>query len=98
MKKIMNFFKTAPDKQLHFAWGDNIAFITMCILLFTSTTLRLWEISILAVIVAFFAGMIKEVWDGGTEGNKFDKIDLLATVIGGVWGTIKLLTIYNILN
>jgi hypothetical protein len=98
LTKIMNLFKTALDKQLHFAYGDNIAFITMFILLFVSTTLRVWEITILAVIAAFFAGLIKEVWDGGTEGNTFDKKDLLATTIGGVWGAIKLLTIYNILN
>ena len=97
LNKIMNFFNFAPDKQLHFTYGDNIAFITICILLFFSMSLRFWEILILGFLASLGAGLFKEVWDGGTKGNKFNKIDLLTTTIGGVWAIIKILILKTIL-
>lgn len=98
LTKIMNLFKIAPDKQLHFAYGDNIALIAMIILLFSSTTLRIWEISILGIIAAIFAGIIKEIIDAWDKDNKPDYKDAIATALGGIWSAIKILILYNIIK
>jgi VanZ family protein len=98
LTKIMNFFKTAPDKQLHFAYGDNIAFFVMCVLLLASTTLRLWEICVLGVVAAVFAGIAKEITDAWDKTNKPDLNDGIATSLGGVWAVIKILVLYFILK
>jgi hypothetical protein len=89
--KIMNLFKLAPDKQLHFAYGDNIAFIAMCVLMLVPTNLRLWEICVLGIIAAIFAGIIKEIIDAWDKDNKPDYKDAIATALGGPWAVIKIL-------
>jgi hypothetical protein len=89
--KILDLFKLVPDKQLHFSWGDNIAFIVMCVLMLVPTTLRLWEICLLGVIAAVFAGIAKEIKDAWEKDNKPDYKDAIATSLGGVWAVIKIL-------
>ena len=95
--KILNLLKLAPDKQLHFSWGDNIAFIFMCVLMLVPNNLRLWEICILGIIAAIFAGIIKEIKDAWEKDNKPDLKDAIATALGGPWAVLKLLLLYYIL-
>jgi Zn-dependent protease len=98
LTKIMNLFKVAPDKQLHFTWGDNIAFIVMCLLLYFPNTLRLWEVFILGIIAAVFAGIAKEIYDAWDKTNKPDFKDGLATALGGPWAVIKILVLYFLIK
>ena len=66
------------DKIYHFVAGFVLAF------LFSAYFLTLEA----GIGIAMLAGLVKEIYDSKQEGNKFDTIDLLATILGGGAGAI----------
>lgn len=78
------FFNRNLDKVYHFAAGFVIALVAYGI------TSQDWQWGITA---AFAAGLGKELWDWLIRKTKFDIVDLIVTIAGGVasMGFIKLL-------
>ena len=64
------------DKLLHFLCGMIIALIALIIL----------KSAVSAIFLAFFIGLLKEGLDSQQVDNKFDWLDLLFTIVGGLLG------------
>jgi len=71
--------KLGIDKVLHFLAGGWIACFS-CGLIFNFTTLKTW---IIALMLAFTIGLLKELVDKFIRKSIFCWKDLLATTLGG---------------
>lgn len=73
--------KIARDKKVHFAAGAFAGFLGGW-LVYVFTHGGKVEVIAGAITLAFVAGCLKEIYDIKKTG--FDKMDLLATIIGGI--------------
>lgn len=80
MDKILNYFGT--DKVLHFLVGAVIAFIVTNVVMLQEAVVGIPCIAmgVIGLIVAGFAGLVKEL----IIDSSFDWKDLVATLTGGV--------------
>lgn len=92
--EILNWLsKIALDKLLHFVAGLFAAQLSCLI-----ASIWLWPLfsPIIGVVVAFIIGMAKELWDLRHDGVASGK-DLFATAVGGIVGSVIMLTVISIL-
>ena len=78
-KMIDNIIKLIGiDKLLHFLCGMIIGLIALIVL----------KSAVSAIFFAFFIGLLKEGLDSQQIDNKFDWLNLLWTIAGGIAGSL----------
>lgn len=68
--------KIGVDKLLHFLCGMIIALISLIV----------FKSFITAIILTTWIGAAKEIFDMRKNDNKFDVLDLIFTIVGGLLG------------
>ena len=68
--------KIGVDKLLHFLCGMIIALISLII----------FKSFITAIVLTAWIGAAKEIFDMRKNDNKFDVLDLIFTIVGGLLG------------
>ena len=87
------FILQEKDKQLHFAAGVAVSFVSY------EWALKTWKDKKKAVAfsigMGILSGVVKETIDHQNPPNKFDERDVLATTMGSVSITIPLFVLRN---
>jgi len=87
----------AMDKVLHFEGGflfNTIVFLFMFFKLNShSTFAAIFVSTIVATIATGFLGLSKEIRDEEQVGNKFDPMDIKATILGGLCSSVIIIIV-----
>lgn len=84
------------DKKKHFLYGGIIAMITMCVLIIFITAILA---AFCGVVMSLIAGLVKDVIIDKILGlGTFEWLDIFATVLGGIVGSLLLYYVVELLN